>query len=112
MATALSVNALQASVARAERQVQQDQVRVNEDASRLQDSKEQLYQDKQTLSENQRKSEQAAAAATPATPAVRLDNAIQNPPRAQQVLPAELAAAKPSVNSLGQTIGKLISVTA
>jgi predicted nucleic acid-binding Zn-ribbon protein len=110
--SATSVNALQASVAQAERQVQQDQSRVNADRSRLQASRDQLTTDQQKLSTTQQQSDQAQQQSVKATPAVNLDQAIQNPPRSEQVLPAELTPAKPSVNSLGQTIGKFINVTA
>ncbi|SDG94309.1 MULTISPECIES: hypothetical protein [unclassified Duganella] len=111
MAT-LSVNALQASVAQAERQVQQDRVRVNQDTSRLDASRDQLARDKQKLADNQRDSDQATQAAEKPLPTVNLSRAIENPPRAQQVLPADLTAPKPQVNTLGQTIGKFINVTA
>jgi hypothetical protein len=115
VASLSSINALQASVAQAERQVQKDQVRVNQDADRLEASRAQLVKDKQTLSDNQRESNQAQAtqaADKPAAPTVNLNSAIENPPRAAQQLPAELAPPKPSVNTLGQTIGKFINVTA
>lgn len=114
MASLSSINALQASVAQAERQVQKDQVRVNQDADRLEASRAQLVKDKQTLSDNQRESNQAQAtqAADNPAPTVNLNSAIENPPRAAQQLPADLAPPKPSVNTLGQTIGKFINVTA
>lgn len=116
VATVSSVNGLQASIANAERQVQQDQSRVNQDASRLEQSRSQLRADKQELSARQDDSRQAQrkeAAATPApAPAVRLDRAIENPPPSQQQLPAELRPAQPRLNSLGQTIGKLINEVA
>ena len=39
--------------------------------------------------------------------------AIEKPSRAEQVLPAELSAQpRVQINALGQTIGKLINVTA
>lgn len=109
MATLTSVNALQASLAQAKRQVQQDQTRVNQDTSRLEQSQAQLDKDKQTLSSTQ----QSARAAQPlkaATP-IDLTQAIEKPSRAEQVLPAELTP-KTQVNSLGQTLGKLINVVA
>ncbi|NVM76659.1 small-conductance mechanosensitive channel [Duganella sp. SG902] len=112
MATLLSINALQASVAQAERQVQKDQVRVSQDAARLDASRDQLAKDKQTLADNQRESSRAAQAAEKPAAPVNLNSAIENPPRAAQQLPAELAQPKPRVNTLGQTIGQYINITA
>jgi hypothetical protein len=112
VASLSSINALQASVVQAERQVQRDQVRVSEDADRLDASRDQLNKDKQTLSDNQRDSNQATQAAQKPLPTVNLTSAIENPPRAEQQLPADLVAPKPQVNTLGQTIGKFINVTA
>ena len=112
MASLLSINALQASVAQAERQVQKDQVRVHQDADRLDASRAQLAKDQQTLSDNQRQSNQATQAAQAPAPTVDLDSAIAYPPRAAQQLPAGLAPPKPSVNTLGQTIGQYINITA
>nr|WP_155464611.1 hypothetical protein [Duganella radicis] len=108
----LSINALQASVAQAERQVQKDQVRVNQDADRLETSRAQLAKDKQTLSDNQRESNQATQATEQPAPSVNLSSAIENPPRSAQQLPAELVQPKPSINTLGQTIGQYINITA
>jgi hypothetical protein len=107
-----SVNALQASVALAERQVQQDQVRVSQDASRLDASRSQLVADKQKLNDTQRESDKAAQPPLQAAPAVNLNNAIEKPSRAEQILPPELSQPKPQLNTLGQTIGKLINVVA
>ena len=112
MASLSSINALQASVVQAERQVQRDQVRVSEDANRLDASREQLTKDKQTLSDNQRDSNQATQAAQQPLPTVNLTSAIENPPRAAQQLPTDLVAPKPQINTLGQTIGKFINITA
>nr|WP_202414226.1 hypothetical protein [Duganella flavida] len=103
---------MQASVAQAERQVQKDQVRVSQDADRLETSRAQLSKDKQTLSDNQRESNQATQAAQKPAPTVNLTSAIENPPRSAQQLPADLLPPKPQVNTLGQTIGQLINVTA
>ncbi|MFC0167770.1 hypothetical protein ACFFKC_06720 [Pseudoduganella danionis] len=114
MPSVSSVNALQASIAQAERQVQQDQVRVNQDASRLEQSRQQLADDKQTLDDTKRQSVQASNAA-PARPAAapNLTQAIEKPSRAEQILPAELSAQpKAQINAQGQTIGKLINITA
>ncbi len=112
MASVSSVNALQASVTFAERQVQQDQTRVTQDASRLEQSRSQLSKDKQELSDNQQQSRVAQAPPLTAAPAVRLDNAIENPPPSQQILPADLVQPKPQLNAQGQTIGKLINIVA
>jgi chromosome segregation ATPase len=116
VATVTSVNALQASIAQAERQVQQDQSRVNQDASRLERSQGQLTKDKQTLADTQRQSTQAQQQQAPAAPAIQLtgalNNAIERPNRAEQALPANLTTPRPQLNSLGQTIGKLINVVA
>lgn len=113
MASVSSVNALQASIAQAERLVQQDQTRVNQDASRLDQSRQQLAKDQQSLNDVQRQSAQASAPVVKAAPAPNLTQAIEKPARAEQVLPAELTP-KPQaqVNAQGQTIGKLINVTA
>lgn len=111
MASVSSVNSLQASLALAQRQVQQDQSRVNQDASRLADSQQQLVKDKQDVSDTKQQAS-AAAAPTPAAPApVQLNDAIEKPLPSQQILPAALTSA-PQVNTLGQTIGKLINTTA
>lgn len=112
MASLLSINALQASVAQAERQVQKDQVRVNQDSDRLEASRAQLTKDKQTLADNQRDSNQATQAAEKPAPVVNLTSAIEKPPRSAQQLPSDLLPPKPQVNTLGQTIGKFIHVTA
>jgi len=112
MASLSSISALQASVARAERQVQKDQTQVNQDADRLDASRDQLNKDKQTLADNKSESSQAQAAAQKPASTVNLTRAIENPPRAEQQLPADLVTAKPQVNTLGQTIGKYINVTA
>lgn len=112
MATLTSVNALQASVAQAQRQVQQDQSRVNQDASRLDQSQGQLTKDRQNLADAQRQSSAASQTAPATAPAINLRGAIERPARAEQALPASLTAARPQLNALGQTIGKLINVVA
>ena len=112
VATVMSVNALQASVAQAERLVQQDQARVSQDASRLERSQGQLTKDRRALNDTRRESEQAARPAPAATPAPNLNAAIERPARAEQTLPAGSSSARPQLNALGQTIGKLINVLA
>ena len=114
MATVTSVNALQASVAQAERQVQQGQSRVSQDSSRLEQSRNQLTKDQRNLADTQRQSQQQQAPA--GSPAIQLgaalSGAIERPNRAEQVLAANPAAARPQLNAQGQTIGRLIDVTA
>ena len=113
MASVSSVNALQASVAQAERLVQQDQTRVDQDTDRLEQSKDQLSKDKANLSDTQQKSRAAQASTTQtAAPQINLNNAIENPPRSQQVLPPDLTPPKPQLNAQGQTIGRLINIVA
>lgn len=112
VAALTSVNALQASVAQAQQLVQQDQTRVNQDASRLEQSQQQLTKDKQQLSDTQQQSRQASQPAPKAAAPVRIDNAIEKPAPSQQALPAALTAARPQVNTLGQTIGKFINTVA
>lgn len=112
MVTVTSINALQSAVVRAERQVQQGETRVNQDAARLDQSENQLSRDRESLAQNQRESTQAARPALEPAPAVNLNRAIENPSRAEQALPGLFAASRPQVNSLGQTIGKFINVTA
>ena len=112
MATIQSINALQASVVQAERQVQQARVRVGQDSNRLDASRDQLATDKQNLNDTQRDSNAAKQAEQKPPATVNLNRAIENPPRSEQQLPVDLAASKPQVNTLGQTIGKFINVTA
>ena len=112
MATVSSINAVQSAVVRAERQVQQGETRVNQDAARLDQSKNQLSRDREVLAQNRRESNQAARPALEPAPAINLSRAIENPSRAEQALPALRAASRPQVNSLGQTVGKFINVTA
>jgi hypothetical protein len=116
VASITSVNALQASIAAAERQVQQDQSRVSQDASRLEQSRNQLTSDKQDLSSTREQGRAAERPALAPAPEVRLDSAIQKPSPAEQrqvVAAADLAApTRPQVNAQGQTIGKLINIAA
>ena len=84
---------------------------MDQDTDRLEQSKVQLTKDKQDLSDTQQQS-RAAQPAVQASPAINLNNAIENPPRSQQVLPADLTAPKPQLNTQGQTIGRLINITA
>jgi hypothetical protein len=112
VASVSSVNALQASVALAERQVQQDQTRVNQDASRLDQSRSQLAKDKQELSDTRQLSRAAQQPELKAEPTVQLDTALVYPSLQRQVAPSEPSAPKPQLNAQGQTIGKLINIVA
>lgn len=101
-----SVNSLQAAVAIADRKVQQDRDQVAQDEERLDASRSQLQLDTQSLARAQQDSLRAQAAAAPALRSPRLDNAIE------QRIPAGTLPQPPTLNSLGQTIGKLINVEA
>lgn len=95
--------------------MQRDQVRVSQDADRLDSSRDQLTKDRQTLGTSQQQSKQAAQAPQQALPTINLNRAVENPSRAQQQqlqLPADLVTPKPQVNTLGQTIGKFINISA
>ena len=93
-----SVNQLQASLATAQRRVEQGQNQVQRDSEQL------------ALSQTQRSSQQAQASAQPAVQAPRLDQAIQVAVP-QQAAPAA-PKSTPQLNSYGQTLGRLIDVTA
>lgn len=99
-----SVNSLQANVAFADRKVQQDRDQVAQDEDRLDQSRATLERDQQELSRTQRESRRAEAAAPAAPAAPRLDKAIE------QRVPPGVLPAPPTINSLGQAIGKLISI--
>jgi len=101
-----SVNSLQNAVALAERKVQESRAQVARDEDRLSASRTQLEQENETLTRSRRDSNRAQAAATPLPTAPRLDRAIDIP------VPQNLQAKPPTVNTLGQTIGKLINVEA
>jgi hypothetical protein len=101
-----SVNTLQNAVAFAERKVQDSRAQVARDEDRLDDSRARLEQENQTLSRTQQESSRAQAAALPAPATPRLDRAIDIP------VPASLQARPATVNTLGQTIGKLINEVA
>ncbi|MTW14085.1 hypothetical protein GM658_26060 [Pseudoduganella eburnea] len=101
-----SINSLHTAVASAERKVQQDRDQVAQDEDRLDASRSQLQLDNQALAKSQQDSTRAQAAAAPTPKTPRLDNAIE------QRVPAGLLPKPPTVNTLGQTIGKLINVEA
>ncbi|USX27208.1 hypothetical protein NHH73_02605 [Oxalobacteraceae bacterium OTU3CINTB1] len=97
--------------------MQQGQSRVSQDAGRLEQSRSQLTKDRQTLADTQRQSTQAQQQQAPAQSSAiqlgaALGSAIERPSRAEQLLTANPAAVRPQLNAQGQTIGKLIDVTA
>lgn len=106
MVSLTSINALQAAVAFAERKVQQDRDRVAQDEDRLDESRAVLERDSQELARTELESRRAEAAATPAPATPRLDRAIE------QRVPPDVLPKAPTLNALGQTIGKLINVEA
>lgn len=117
MATVDSISSLQSTITVAQRKVQQSQNQVQEDNARLAQSRVQLGRDQEQVRQAQQQSTQtrqiqAAEAATP--PAVDLSRAIQLP-ATQQVASSGFDALnqrQPQLNAQGQTIGRLINVTA
>jgi hypothetical protein len=101
-----SVNASQSAVALAERKVQQDRDRVAQDEDRLDESRSVLAQDNQSLSKRQLDNQRTQAASAPRLSTPKLDNAID------KKIPQDLLPRPPTLNALGQTIGKLIHVVA
>lgn len=101
-----SITSVQTAVAFAERKVQQDRDQVAQDEDRLDASRSQLQLDTQSLSKAQQDSARAQAAAAPTLSTPRLDNAIE------QRIPSGTLPKAPTLNSLGQAIGKLINVEA
>jgi hypothetical protein len=101
-----SISSLQSAVAFAERKVQQDRDRVAQDEDRLDESRAVLQRDSEELSRTQLESSRAQAAATPTLPTPRLDRAIE------QRVPPDALPKPPTLNTLGQTIGKLINIEA
>ena len=101
-----SVYQSQASLATAQRRVEQGQNQVQRDSEQLAQSRQVLAREQETLSQTQRSSQQAPAAVK----APQLDQAIKVAVPQQ----AAAAAAKntPQLNSYGQTLGRLIDVTA
>lgn len=116
MASAISLNNLQSSLATYQRRVQESQSQVQEDNARLARSQAELSRDQDQLSRTQQQTRQAEQPAVAAAAPVRLDSAITTPVAAQTPLPAALATSapygNPQVNTQGQTIGSLINVTA
>jgi TolA-binding protein len=137
--TLTSVNSLQNAIAQAERQVQRDLSQVQQDSSQLAQSQAQLATDQRQLSSVQQQaqreqrvtpatSSRASPAPAAASSAPNLERAIQakvKPPAQPPVtattvsLPTPAAAIlvppaapTPKVNTEGQTIGRVIDVTA
>lgn len=101
-----SVNSLQSAVTYAERKVQRDRDQVAQDEDQLDQSRATLDRDSQELSRTQLESRRAQAAATPALSTPRLDRAIE------ERIPPDALPTRPTLNTLGQTIGKIINVEA
>ena len=108
--TLTSVNNLQASLATAQRRVEQGQNQVQRDKEQLAQSRQSLAREQESLSQTQRSSQQAQADAPAAVKAPQLDQAIKLAVP-QQALPAT-PKSTPQLNSYGQTLGRLINVTA
>lgn len=111
MASLSSINSLQANLATAQRRVEQGQNQVQRDSEQLADSRRQLIKEKEQLSDTQRSSQQAQASSAEPIKVPQLDQAIK------VAVPQQLAfnsaqVAQPQLNSFGQSIGRLINVTA
>lgn len=101
-----SISSLQSAVTAAERKVRDSRAQVAQDEDRLDASRAQLDQENQDLTRAQRETSRAEAAAAPLPTTPRLDRAIDIQ------VPAGIQARPPTVNTLGQTIGKLINEVA
>lgn len=108
--TLTSVNNLQASLATAQRRVEQGQNQVRRDSEQLAQSRQLLAREQESLSQTQRSSQQAQADAPAAVKAPQLDQAIKVAVP-QQAIPAA-PKSTPQLNGYGQTLGRLIDVTA
>ncbi|MEM8520006.1 multidrug resistance efflux pump [Janthinobacterium sp. CAN_S7] len=110
MVTLTSVNNLQASLATAQRKVEQGQNQVQRDSEQLAQSRQSLAREQETLSRTQRSSRQAQDSDTRIVKAPQLDQAIK------VAIPQQLSQAAPKsapqLNSYGQSLGRLINVTA
>ncbi|WP_219118593.1 hypothetical protein [Janthinobacterium sp. UMAB-56] len=110
MVTLTSVNNLQASLATAQRRVEQGQNQVRRDSEQLAQSRQSLAREQESLSQTQRSSQQAKAEAPAAVKAPLLDQAIK------VAVPQQLSQAAPKstpqLNSYGQALGRLIDVRA
>ena len=105
-----SVNNVQASLATAQRRVEQGQNQVQRDSEQLAQSRQLLSREKEQLSQAQRSSQQAEASAQPDIKAPQLDQAIKVAVPQQAIAAASKSA--PQLNGYGQTLGRLIDVTA
>ena len=101
MASLSSINSLQASLATAQRRVEQGQNQVQRDSQQLADSQRQLVKEKEQLSDTQRSTQQAQASSQAPIKVPQLEQAIK------VAVPVQ-----PQLNSLGQSIGRLINTTA
>ncbi|WP_342120791.1 hypothetical protein [Pseudoduganella sp. OTU4001] len=101
-----SINSLQNAVAFAERKVQQGRDQVAQDEDRLDESRAALERNQQELGRTKLERDRAQAQATPTLATPRLDRAIE------QRVPSDALPKAPTLNTLGQTIGKLINVEA
>lgn len=99
-----SINSLQTAVAAAQRKVQQGRDQVAQDEDRLAESRNALERNQQELSRTETERNRAQAAAAPRLATPRLDRAIE------QRVPGDLLSKPPTVNTLGQTIGKLLNI--
>jgi hypothetical protein len=101
VASLSSINSLQASLATAQRRVEQGQNQVQRDSQQLADSQRQLVKQKEQLSDTQRSTQQAQANSQAPIKVPQLEQAIK------VAVPAQ-----PQLNSFGQSIGRLINTTA
>ncbi|MBE3026516.1 hypothetical protein [Janthinobacterium sp. GW458P] len=110
MVSLTSVNNVQASLATAQRRVEQGQNQVQRDSEQLAQSRQLLSREKEQLSQAQRSSQQAEASAQPAVKAPQLDQAIKV--AVPQQLTQAAPKSTPQLNGYGQALGRLIDVTA
>ena len=111
MASLSSINSLQASLATAQRRVEQGQNQVQRDSEQLASSQRQLVKEKEQLSDTQRSTQQAQASTQAPVKVPQLDQAIK------VAVPSQLGLnnsqpVQPQLNSYGQSIGRLINTTA
>lgn len=111
MASLTSINSLQATLATAQRRVEQGQNQVQRDSEQLADSRRQLVKEKEQLSDTQRSTQQAQASSQTPIKVPQLDQAIKVAVPSQLGLNA-VQQVQPQLNSFGQSIGRLINVTA
>jgi hypothetical protein len=101
-----SVSSLQSAVAFAERKVRLDRDQVAQDEDQLNRSRATLERDNAELSRTQLESRRAEAAATPLPTTPRLERAIE------QRVPPDVLPKPPTLNTLGQAIGRIVNVEA